>query len=109
MSDIPFIAYGVATLVPSNSETTVSTYTVTATCAYLTGIYATGDIEGLYTVYINGNAILAGRTTAADPNFFVNFGVSTPIAADGQTIKITITHYHAGLQGNYNGSIMGYM
>lgn len=98
------------TLVASSSETTVAEYTVGAsTTFYFLGFMATGDIDAEFTVYVESDGKLNGRTSVAWPVCQVNFPYAVFTVAEGDTIRLKVTHYKTGLQGEFKGTIIGYI
>jgi hypothetical protein len=101
---------GSVTLVPSGAETTVVSYTVPAsTVFYFIGVVGSGDINARYRVFIDANLQLTGVTSVANPTLNLSFPIPPFTATAGQTIFFKVTHYAAGLQGNFDGTILGYI
>lgn len=98
------------TLVPFNAETTIGSYTVPASnIFYFTGFIGSGDINGRFLLYINGNVVIQGRTTAANLNVEMSTGVVRPSATAGQVVTLKVIHNQNGLLPNFDGTIFGYI
>jgi hypothetical protein len=105
----PICEYGTVTLVGASTPTTVVSYTTSVgKTFYLLGFTATGDINATFSILINGSTKMVGRTTVASPNVDFDFKMATPVANAGEVIAVRVTHYAAGLQGNFDGTILGY-
>ena len=104
------------TLVPSNTETTVASYLVPSDVAfYFLSFVCSGDVDGLYRLYIydpvstTSTAMLSARSSVAIPTAQVGFPYSVFNATAGQTVNLKVTHYESGIQGNFEGTIVGYV
>lgn len=98
------------TLVATSVETTVAEYTVPAdTTFYFLGFMATGDVDAEFRLYVEATSMLPTRTTVAFPVTQVNFPYAIFTVAEGDTIRLRVTHYKPGLQGNFQGTIIGYI
>lgn len=105
----PSGTYGIVTLVPSSTETTVVSFVVPAlTTLHLTGFVGTGDIHARYRLYINASAKLAGRSSVAEPTVDLSLKMAAITATAGQTVTLKATHFASGLMGEFEGTILGY-
>jgi len=108
VAGFPTPTYNVVTLVPANVSTTVSTYVVPALMTfYCAGFIASGDINALFILTINGLPVIAGRSTVAQQTVQPSFLGANPTALAGQVVTVAVTHYAAGLLGNFEGTIIG--
>ena len=101
--------FGLVTLVPTSSETTVVTYTVPSSKTfYFIGFTASGNANALFKLYVDGSPILAGRSSVA--NLTLNNVYSySPISVDeGLTITLKVTH-QASVGCDFEGTILGYI
>jgi hypothetical protein len=95
--------------IAANTESTVVSYTVPAGKKfYFLGFCANGDIDALYKLYLGVGPVLSGRTSVAVPTVNINFPYSILVAAEGLTLRLKVTHYATGLNGNFEGTIIGY-
>ena len=96
------------TLVPSNTETTITTYTTPlSNTFYFVGIHACGNTNALYKIYVNGNVVLAGRTSVANLNWSQAYSFSPIKVDEGVTIVLKVIH-QAGVACDFEGTILGY-
>lgn len=100
--------FGDVTLVPTNTETTVVTYTVPASQTfYFLGVHSSGNANALFKVYVDGNPILAGRTSVANLNWSQAYSFSPIKVTEGVTISVTVLH-QASVACDFEGTILGY-
>lgn len=100
--------YNVVTLVSANIETTVASYTVPSGSFQCVGFSAQGDVgTSYYRLYIDGSAQLSARSSVAFPSASASFQAATPAVAAGETIRLSVVHYASGIQGNFDGTILG--
>ena len=105
----PVASLATVALVPSSSETTIASYTVpVAQTFYFLSFVCSGDIHGLFKLYVDSTAVLSARTSVAAPTAQVGFPYAPFTAAAGQTVRLKVTHYASGLQGNFEATIVGY-
>lgn len=103
------VEYGVATLIPSATETTIVSYVVPVGKTFHgIGFVATGNSHGLFRMYFNGVAKIAGRSSVAVPTMDISFKQATTTALAGQTVTIKVTHY-APSTADFEGTILGYL
>lgn len=96
------------TLVPSNTETTVVSYTVPASQTfYFLGVHASGNANALFKVIVDGNVVLAGRTSVANLNWSQAYSFSPIKVDEGVTITVSVTH-QASVACDFEGTILGY-
>lgn len=106
----PIGSMGSVTLVPSDSETTITSYTIpSGKTFYFLGFIGQGDIHGIFRLYHEGTAKLSGRTSVAVPTVQVAFPYSIFSATAGETIYVKITHSASGLLGGFEATILGYI
>lgn len=98
------------TLVAANSETTVASYTVPVGMTfYFLSFVGCGDVHALYKLYHAGTAIFSARSSVAMPTAQVGFPYAVFTAAAGETVVLKVTHFVSGVQGNFDGTIVGYV
>jgi hypothetical protein len=94
--------------VPTNSETTVVTYTVPAsTSFYFIGLVTSGNANALFRLKVNGSTVLAGRTTVSNLSWSLSYSYSPIVALDSDVVTITVIH-QAGVACDFEATIMGY-
>lgn len=103
------VQYGVVTLVPSNSETTIASYIVpVGKTFYGLGFVASGNSHGLYRIYFNGVPMMSGRSSTANPTMDLSFKMATPTCSAGNAVEVKVTHY-ATVPADFEGTILGYI
>lgn len=106
----PFFKFDQATLTPSNSEITIATYTVPANKQlFVTGFYVSGDVNAKYSFFYTTTRIMVLRTSVAKPSEAGLFNVVRPIASAGETVAVKVIHEVAGIQANFEATILGYL
>ena len=71
----------------------------------LTDIFAVGDADGVYKVYVNGTQIAEGRTSSSQRMFTYSFSKGYELSS-GDTIIITVTQYESKVE-NFRAFIFG--
>ena len=98
------------TLVSSNTETTIASYTVpTSQTFYFLGFVGSGDVHAIYKLYLESNAMFSARTSVASPTAQISFPYAVFTASAGQTVRLKGTHFVNNVQANFDGSIVGYV
>lgn len=101
--------FGEATLVPNNSETTIVAFTApVAQTFYFVGVHASGNSNAIFKVYVDGVAVLAGRTSVANLNWSQAYSFSPIKVAEGVTISVKVTHF-AGIACDFESTLLGYI
>ena len=101
---------GTVSSVASASETTITSYTVSAgNTFYFLGFMGHGDINAVYRIYVESTAKLAGRSSVANPTLQINFPYSVFSVAETETIYLKVEHDASGIQGDFEGTIIGYL
>lgn len=101
--------YNITTLVTNGIETTIASYTVpVGAIFYFTGFTASGNTNALYKLYVDGNTILAGRTTVANLNVERNFAYAPFNVPAGDTISLKVIH-ETNVGCDFEGTILGYI
>jgi len=101
-------SFAMASLVPSGIETTVVSYTVPVDKTfYFIGLNASGNANGIFKLYVESDAILAGRNSVANLNVSLNYSYSPIKVASGDTISIKVLH-QASVSCDFEGTILGY-
>jgi len=97
-----------ATLVPTGSETTIASYTVPlGENYYFIGLVASGNANALYKIYVDGDPVLAGRTSVANLTLSLSYSFSPLKVGEGLTISLKATH-QAGVACDFEGTLLGY-
>jgi hypothetical protein len=111
----PVATLSSVTLVPANTETTIASFLVPSDVTfYFLSFVSSGDVDGLYRLYIfdpvstNLTAMLSARSSVAIPTAQVGFPYSVFTATTGQTVFLKVTHFATSIQGNFEGTIVGY-
>jgi hypothetical protein len=100
--------FGTVTLVPSGVQTTIVTYIVPAGVTFqCVGYIAGGDTNAAFTLYINGTPVLMSRSTVAQQTVQTSFFGANPPVAAGQPITLKVIQQNTGIQGNFEGTILG--
>jgi len=100
--------FNFTTLVPTNTETTVTTYTVPVGKTFnFLGFVASGNANALYKLYIAGSPVLAGRSSVANLTLQMTYAMSPFQALAGETIVLRATH-HANVGCDFEGTILGF-
>lgn len=101
-------AFDTVSSVPTNTETTVVSYTTGPTeTFYFVGLVSSGNTNALYKLYVDGNPCLAGRTSIAGLTLSLSYSFS-PIRVDpSTTIEIKVLH-QTSLSCDFEATILGY-
>ena len=100
--------FDMVSLVPSGVETTVVTYTVPVDKTfYFIGLNASGNANGIFKLYVESDAILAGRNSVANLNISLNYSYSPIKVLAGDTISIKVLH-QVSVSCDFEGTILGY-
>lgn len=104
------VVYDTVSLVVADLLTVVATYTVPAiNTFYFIGFSGTGDLPAVYRIYIDGMPQFSLRTTASSPNVNMIFD-SPPFKVDANAIiTLEVIHYTTGINGDFEGSILGFI
>jgi len=94
--------------IPKDAEFTIVSYVVPALKKFrLTGWSASGTVDGVYRLYINGVQKMEKRTSAANQNAEKTF--SAPIELNAADIlALAVIHRHGNLQ-TFFGDFEGYL
>lgn len=100
--------FDTAVAVPTNTETTVVSYTTGASESfYFVGLVSSGNTNALYKLYVDGTPYLAGRTSVANLTLSLSYSFS-PLKVDASTtIEIKVLH-KAGVNCDFEATILGY-
>ena len=102
-------AYNTATLVPTGSETTVTSYIVPASVTFFfIGLISSGNANAFFKLYVDGNPVLAGRTSVANLNLNMTYANAVFTVPEGATISLKVTH-QADVACDFEGTILGYI
>lgn len=100
--------YDDVTLVPTSAETTIVTYTVPlGNTFYFIGLNASGNANALYRLYVDGNIVLAARSSVANLTVSLSYAHSPIKVVAGDTISIKVIH-EASVSCDFEGTILGY-
>lgn len=106
---IQVTAFNQATLIPVGVETTITSFVVpTNRKFFVTGFAVSADLTGLFKLYSDGVAIMAARTSVAEPTYTIHWPIAPFWVPEGKTVEVKLTHYATGLSGNAEGTIFGY-
>lgn len=88
------VTRGVVTAVPTNTPTTVVSFIVPdGTVVSVGGFSVRGTADGEFQLSIDGDVLLEGRTSAAQPSNVFSFPMNTvPQAIAGQTIAVSVVN-----------------
>jgi hypothetical protein len=105
----PVTAFNITTLVPASTETTITNYTVpTGKTFSFIGFVASGNTNALYKIYVDGNPVLAGRSSIATMTLNLTYSLSPFSVTEGLTINLKVTH-QTGVACDFEGTILGYI
>ena len=114
--NIPFcpatsnIIYDTVSTVAANNLTVITTYTVpSGKTFYFKGFAGTGDVPAIYRIYVDGSPQMVVRTTAASPNASLIYDTPVFQVATATIITLEVIHYTAGVNGDFEGSIIGFL
>jgi hypothetical protein len=106
----------IATLVPSNTETTVVSYTIPVGKTFHgVGWTASGDVDAIYRFKINGVLKMVARSSVAWPTIQMEFFLATPKGTAGQLVVVTAEHFGintatgVGIFAEFDATILGYL
>lgn len=100
--------YGENLAVPSGVETTIQTYTVPALkVADLRIVSAWADVDAEYIVKVDGVQKAGGRTSIANPSFFLDMGLYPISMTAGQILTIRCLRQSPSLTLPFKSHIMG--
>lgn len=105
----PLTNYGQASLVPSNTPTTICSYIVPAgKVAFIRSFYGSGDADAHYSLHVGvtEERVLGGRSTPAELKLEVNLNPSYIQVAEGTTVCIKVLHL-ASVPIDFEGCIVG--
>jgi len=101
--------YDDVTLVPTSSETTVVTYAVpVGKVFYFIGLNVSGNANAVFKLYVDGNVVLAARSSVANLTVTISYSHSPIKVAAGDTITIKVKH-EAPVGCDFEGTILGYL
>jgi hypothetical protein len=105
----PVTVFNITTLVPTNTETTITTYTVPMDSTfYFIGFVASGNANALFKLYVDSNPVLAGRSSVANLTLPLTYSLSPFQISEGITIVLKVMH-QAGTSCDFEGTILGYL
>ena len=101
--------FGDVALVLTSTETTVVTYTVPANKTfYFIGFVVSGNANALFKLYVDGVAVLAGRSSVANLTLNLTYSYSPIKVPEGVTIVLKVTH-EVSVGCDFEGTILGYI
>lgn len=101
--------FNTTTLVPTSTETTVTTYTVPSSVTfYFIGLISSGNANAVFKLYVDGNPVLAGRTSVANLNLNMTYSYAVFTVPEGSTISLKVKH-EAPVGCDFEGTILGYI
>jgi hypothetical protein len=106
---IEITEFDLVTLVPTNVETTITTYTVpSGKTLNFTGFVASGNANALYKLYVATDTIFASRTSVSNLTYSLLFATPPFQVGQGVTIVLKVIH-QAGVACDFEGTILGYI
>lgn len=100
--------FDISTLVPTNTETTVASYTVPAGKQFnFIGLIASGNANALFKLYVAGNPILVVRNTVANLTVTLDYSYAPFKVSEGDTIVIKVLH-QANVNCDFESTLLGY-
>lgn len=104
----PFILFDQIQGVNGNDESAIVTYVVPASGQLqVVGFTGSGNVDGIYRLYIDGDIKLMGYSSVAVPTISLNFQNVSPVLTEGQVVTITGFHSFNG-QAKFNATLFGY-
>lgn len=101
--------FNTTTLVPTSTETTVVDYIVPSSVTfYFIGLVSSGNANAMFKLYVDGNPVLAGRTSVANLNLNMTYSYAIFTVATGSTISLKVKH-EAPVGCDFEGTILGYI
>lgn len=105
----PVTAFDITTLVPTNTETTIANYIVpTGKTFSFIGFVASGNTNALYKIYVDGNPVLAGRSSIATMTLNLTYSLSPFFVTEGLAINLKVVH-QTSVPCDFEGTILGYI
>lgn len=102
--------FNYTTLVPFNTETTITSYTVPATKKfYFIGFNVSGNANALFKLYVDGNVVLAGRNSVANLTLTLTYAMSPFQIDEGITVALKVIHQAGSVTCDFEGTILGYL
>ena len=100
--------FNLTTLVPTNTETTVTTYTVPAGKTFnFLGFVASGNANALFKLYVASNPVLAGRSSVANLTVQMTYAMSPFQILEGDTLVLRVIHQANG-GCDFEATILGF-
>lgn len=108
LSGTPVVTFGEVTLVPTNTETTIVSYTVPpGGNFYMNGFVVSGDVNAVFNVYSIATKIFSVRNTVANLTLEISkLNTQLPVPP-GQTVIIKAIHQVSGVSANFSATILG--
>lgn len=104
----PFILFDQVQGVNGNDESAIVTYVVPASSQLqVIGFTGSGNVDGIYRLYVDGDIKLMGYSSVAVPTISLNFQNVSPVLTEGQIVTITGFHSFNG-QAKFNATLFGY-
>jgi hypothetical protein len=102
--------FNTTTLVPTSTETTVTTYTVPSSVTfYFIGLISSCNANAVFKLYVDGTPVLAGRTSVANLNLNMTYSYAVFTVPEGSTISLKVKHEAqlvVILRGQYSAYIL---
>lgn len=104
------LAYGTASAVAASTETTVVSYSTSATKAtWISQIFCSGQENSKWRLFDAGTAKIVQRIGAGQVNMTYNFVTPFKVPAGTVTIDIKVEHFITGETPDFEAAIMGYV
>jgi hypothetical protein len=101
------MAYGEVTSVPSFATTTIVSQVVAVPKTSVKGFFASGTVNALFKLQVNGVTFLSGRSTVSQQTVKEKTQKSSITANAGDTVALTVIHEVSGVLANFEGTILG--
>lgn len=101
------LEYDDVTTIAANALTTILSYTVVGTALLVDQIIASGDVDAVYFLVVDGSIKAQYRTSEQDRTAKFNFPVAQKFSI-GQVIDIKVIHYDTGDTSDFNATLIGH-
>ncbi len=103
------ITFGTVSLVPASIDTTVVSFIVPLAQTFnIVGFVGTANVASEYFLKVDAVTKIPARTSGANLTADISFKLAHPLATAGQTVALIVNH-SAGVPGEFNGTILGYL
>lgn len=107
---VPTAIFDEVTGIMDNNESTVTSYTVPVGKKFqVTGFSASGNVDGIYRLYLNGDIYLMGYSSVAVPTISLNFQNVIVELQEGEIGLVSAFHSNTGISASFNATLIGYL